>query len=92
MEIALTCHSSPSFKNNYSWLANTFIALFKDTPLILVVGLLELIGMIDMAKANPYWLGFAIEGYVFAGAVYWVFCFSMSRYSLSLEKKYKTDR
>jgi len=31
-----------------------------------------------MAKANPYWLGFAIEGYVFAGAVYWVFCFSMS--------------
>jgi len=73
-------------------LANTFIALFKDTPLILVVGLLELIGMIDMAKANPYWLGFAIEGYVFAGAVYWIFCFSMSRYSLSLEKKYKTDR
>ena len=73
-------------------IANTFIALFKDTPLILVVGLLELIGMIDMAKANPYWLGFAIEGYVFAGAVYWVFCFSMSRYSMSLERKYKTDR
>jgi len=73
-------------------LANTFIALFKDTPLILVVGLLELIGMIDMAKANPYWLGFAIEGYVFAGAVYWIFCFSMSRYSQNLEKKYKTDR
>ena len=73
-------------------LANTFIALFKDTPLILVVGLLELIGMIDMAKANPYWLGFAIEGYVFAGAVYWIFCFSMSRYSQNLERKYKTDR
>jgi general L-amino acid transport system permease protein len=72
--------------------ANTFLALVKDTPLILVVGLLELVGMIDMAKTNPKWLGFAAEGYVFAGLVFWVICYSMSRYSQSLEKKYKTDR
>jgi len=73
-------------------IANTFLALVKDTPLILVVGLLELVGMIDMAKTNPDWLGFAIEGYVFAGVVFWIICFNMSRYSQRLERKYKTDR
>jgi general L-amino acid transport system permease protein len=73
-------------------IANTFLALVKDTPLILVVGLLELVGMIDMAKTNPDWLGFATEGYVFAGIIFWIICFSMSRYSQSLERKYKTDR
>ncbi len=73
-------------------IANTFLALVKDTPLILVVGLLELVGMIDMAKSNPDWLGFATEGYIFAGIVFWIICYSMSRYSQSLERKYKTDR
>ncbi len=73
-------------------IANTFLALVKDTPLILVVGLLELVGMIDMAKTNPKWLGFAAEGYVFAGLVFWIICYAMSRYSISLEEKYKTDR
>ena len=73
-------------------IANTFLALVKDTPLIFVVGLLELVGMIDMAKTNPDWLGFATEGYVFAGIIFWIICFSMSRYSQSLERKYKTDR
>ena len=73
-------------------IANTFLALVKDTPLILVVGLLELVGMIDMAKTNPDWLGFAVEGYVFAGIVFWVICYNMSRYSQRLENKYKTDR
>jgi len=73
-------------------IANTFLALVKDTPLILVVGLLELVGMIDMAKTNPKWLGFAPEGYVFAGVVFWIICYSMSRYSQRLEKRYKTDR
>jgi len=73
-------------------IANTFLALVKDTPLILVVGLLELVGMIDMAKSNPDWLGFATEGYIFAGVVFWIICFNMSRYSQRLEEKYKTDR
>ena len=73
-------------------IANTFLALVKDTPLILVVGLLELVGMIDMAKSNPDWLGFAKEGYVFAGIVFWIICYNMSRYSQRLELKYKTDR
>jgi len=73
-------------------IANTSLALVKDTPLILVVGLLELVGMIDMAKSNPDWLGFATEGYIFAGVVFWIICFNMSRYSQRLERKYKTDR
>jgi len=73
-------------------MANTFLALIKDTPLIFVVGLLEVVGMLNLAKANPKWLGFSMEGYVFAGIIFWIICFSMSKYSQYLELKYKTDR
>ena len=73
-------------------IANTFLALVKDTPLIFVVGLLELAGMIGLAKTNPEWLGMAAEGYVFAAFVFWVICFAMSRYSQNLEKKLSTER
>ena len=73
-------------------IANTFLALVKDTPLIFVVGLLELAGMIGLAKTNPKWLGMAAEGYVFAGLVFWIICFAMSRYSQNLEKKLSTER
>jgi general L-amino acid transport system permease protein len=73
-------------------IANTFLALIKDTPLIFVVGLLELVGMLNLAKTNPKWLGFSMEGYVFAGIIFWIICYSMSRYSQNLEQKYKTDR
>lgn len=73
-------------------IANTFLALVKDTPLIFVVGLLELAGMIGLAKTNPKWLGMAAEGYVFAGLVFWVICYAMSRYSQNLEKKLDTGR
>ena len=72
-------------------ITNTFIALFKDTPLVFVVGLLEILGMINLAKTNPNWLGLATEGYVFAAFVYWIFCFWMSRYSLKLENRLKTS-
>jgi general L-amino acid transport system permease protein len=73
-------------------IANTFLALIKDTPLIFVVGLLELVGMLNLAKTNPEWLGFSMEGYVFAGIIFWIICYSMSKYSQKLELKYKTDR
>ena len=81
LENAFVYNSSSSIKTSNSRNYNTFIALFKDTPLIAIVGLLELVGMIDLAKTNPKWLGFAAEGYVFAALVYFVFCYSMSRYS-----------
>jgi len=73
-------------------IANTFLALIKDTPLIFVVGLLEVVGMLNLAKTNPKWLGFSMEGYVFAGIIFWIICYSMSKYSQNLELKYKTDR
>ena len=41
---------------------------------------------------NPDWLGFSHEGYVFAAAVFWIFCFGMSRYSQNLEKKLDTGQ
>ena len=73
-------------------IANTFLALIKDTPLIFVVGLLELVGMLNLAKTNPKWLGFAMEGYVFAAIIFWIICYAMSKYSYNLEAKYKTER
>jgi len=73
-------------------IANTFLALVKDTPLIFVVGLLEIVGMLNLAKTNPKWLGFAMEGYVFAAIIFWIICYAMSKYSYNLEQKYKTDR
>ncbi len=73
-------------------IANTFLALVKDTPLILVVGLLEIVGMLNMAKTNPQWLGYSMEGYVFAAIIFWIICYAMSKYSYNLELKYKTER
>tara|TARA_Y100001970_G_scaffold221229_1_gene271884 strand:+ start:1338 stop:2609 length:1272 start_codon:yes stop_codon:yes gene_type:complete len=73
-------------------IANTFLALVKDTPLILVVGLLEIVGMLNMAKTNPEWLGYSMEGYVFAAIIFWIICYAMSKYSYNLELKYKTER
>lgn len=64
---------------------NTYIGLLKDTTLVAVIGLVDLIGIIAAATADPAWLGFATEGYVFVGLLFWVFCFAMSRYGLRLE-------
>jgi general L-amino acid transport system permease protein len=68
-------------------IVNVFIALFKDTTLVLVIGLFDLLGIIKAALSDPNWLGFAIEGYVFAGVVFWIFCFAMSRFSARLEAR-----
>lgn len=71
-------------------IVNTFIALFKDTTLVLIIGLFDLLAVVQAAFADPNWLGFSVEGYVFVASVYWVSCFSMSRYSQYLEKKLHT--
>ena len=73
-------------------ICNTFLALVKDTPLIFVVGLAEIAGMLALAKTNPEWLGFAMEGYIFAAIIFWIICYGMSKYSYNLEAKYKTER
>ena len=71
-------------------IVNTFIALFKDTTLVLIIGLFDLLAVVQSAFSDPNWLGFSVEGYVFVAAIYWVSCFSMSRYSMYLEKKLHT--
>ena len=71
-------------------IVSSFIGLFKDTTLVVVVGLLDMLNVITAATAHSNWLGTNIEGYVFAAFVYWVFCFSMSRYSIYLEHKLHT--
>ncbi|MBK1732197.1 amino acid ABC transporter permease [Thiococcus pfennigii] len=68
-------------------IVNTFIALFKDTTLVLIIGLFDLLGIVQQAFADPDWLGYSVEGYVFAGLLYWVFCFGMSRWSQRLERR-----
>ena len=68
-------------------IVNTFIGLFKDTSLVLIIGMFDLLGMVQAALTDSEWLGCSYEGYVFAGMVYWAFCFSMSRYSLRLETR-----
>jgi general L-amino acid transport system permease protein len=73
-------------------LVNTIIALFKDSSLVIIIGLFNLFSSVQQATVDPAWLGMSTEGYVFAAAVYWIFCFSMSRYSQHLEKRFHTGR
>jgi general L-amino acid transport system permease protein len=73
-------------------LVNTFIALFKDTTLVLIIGLFDLLAIIEnVLGSDAAWLGFFTEGLVFAAFVFWIFCFSMSRYSMALERKLDTE-
>lgn len=67
---------------------NVFIALFKDTTLVLIIGLFDLLGMVQAASTDPKWLAYSVEGYVFAAFGFWIFCFTMSRISVRLEKKH----
>ena len=71
-------------------IVNTFIGLFKDTSLVLIIGMFDVLGIGQAANSDPEWLGFATESYVFVAFVFWIFCFSMSRYSIYLEKKLHT--
>ena len=73
-------------------IVNTFIGLFKDTTLVLIIGLLDLLGMIQSAIADPNWSIRSVPytGYAFVAIVFWIFCYSMSRYSRYLEDKLHT--
>ncbi len=66
------------------------IGLFKDTTLVLIIGLTDLLAMVQLAAADTGWIGYVKEGYVFAAALFFVFCFGMSRYSMYLERKLHT--
>jgi general L-amino acid transport system permease protein len=68
-------------------LVNEFIALLKNTTLVLIVSLFDLLGIVQAALADPKWVGLTMEGYIFAGVLFWVICFGMSRWSLRLERR-----
>jgi len=74
-------------------MVNNFIAIFKDTSLVTIVSLYELTGSLGLAlNSDANWRPFKIEGYIFIAAVYFTFCFAMSRYSLWIEKQVAHDR
>ena len=68
-------------------MTNEFIALIKNTTLVLVVSILDLLGIAQASLADPNWVGMNMEAYAFSGAIYWLICFALSRWSRSLEKK-----
>lgn len=73
-------------------IVSTFIGLFKDTTLVAFVGLMDpLKGVTQIVRADINWKGIYWEPYIFVGVIFFVICFGMSRYSMYLERKLKTD-
>ena len=73
-------------------IVNTFIALFKDTTLVLIIGLFAILGPLQSVLADPAWPDVSTEGFVFVGFAFWIFTFTMSRYSIRLERKLDTNQ
>jgi general L-amino acid transport system permease protein len=73
-------------------LVNSFIGSFKNTSLVIIIGLFDLLGAANAALTDTNWQGFYIEAYVFTAAIYWTFCFFMSRYSQMLEREFNKGR
>jgi general L-amino acid transport system permease protein len=65
---------------------NTFIGFFKDTSLVVIIGLFDLLTTIKVSLNEPAWTGFGVEAYLFAALAYFLFCYPMSRYSQRLER------
>ena len=73
-------------------IVSTFIGLFKDTTLVAFVGLMDpLKGVTQIVRADIAWKGIYWEPYIFVGVIFFLICFGMSRYSMYLERKLKTD-
>lgn len=68
-------------------MTNEFIALIKNTTLVLVVSILDLLGIAQASLADPNWVGMNMEAYAFAGAIYWLICYGLSRWSRRLETR-----
>ncbi|HIP22420.1 MAG TPA: amino acid ABC transporter permease [Rhodobacteraceae bacterium] len=71
-------------------IVGTFIGVFKDTTLVSLIGLLDPVGLIVSIQGTTEWTGIVWELYLFIAVMFWVFTFSMSRYSMYLENKLKT--
>lgn len=68
-------------------MTNEFIALVKNTTLVLVVSILDLLGIAQASLADPAWVGMNMEAYAFSGGIYWLICFALSRWSRRLERR-----
>jgi general L-amino acid transport system permease protein len=68
-------------------LVNTFIGSFKDTSLVLIIGLFDLLTMGTVALSDPPWQSFSTEVYLTLAVIYFIFCFAMSKYSRGLERE-----
>ena len=69
-------------------IVNNFIATFKDTSLVTIVSLYELTGSLEMAlNSDTNWMPYKLEGYLVIALIYFIFCFSMSRYSQWIEQQ-----
>ena len=73
-------------------IVNTFIGLYKDTTLVLIIGMMDIVGLGRARLNDPEWLGLAPELYFFIAFFFFLCCFSMARYSLNLENKLSTNR
>jgi general L-amino acid transport system permease protein len=73
-------------------IVNSFISLFKDTSLVLIIGIFDLLGIVQFNFADSNWAApnTPATGYVFAATVFWLFCFGMSRYSIYTERRLDT--
>jgi len=66
-------------------LVSTCIGFFKDTSLVVIIGLFDLLQAVKVSLTEPAWTGFGAEAYLFVALVYFAFCFAMSRYAATLE-------
>ncbi|WP_458791765.1 amino acid ABC transporter permease [Yoonia sp. MH D7] len=72
-------------------IVNTFIGLFKDTTLVVFIGLYDPLGIASTIRASTDWNGIYWELFIFIGVMFFIFCFSMGRYSLYLENKLQRE-
>ena len=70
-------------------IVNTFIGLFKDTTLVIIIGMKDLLGAGVSSTTNANWQGLDYEAYITVALIFFIFCFAMSRYSIWLEDKLK---
>jgi general L-amino acid transport system permease protein len=73
-------------------IVNSFISLFKDTSLVLIIGIFDLLGIVQLGFSDANWAApnTPVTGFIFAGFVFWAFCFGMSRYSQFMERRLDT--
>ena len=66
------------------------ISAFKDTSLVIIIGLFDLLKTTQSTLSDPRWMGFSVEAYIFIALIYFAGCFSMSHYSRRLERELHT--